>query len=138
MRRALIYLNLYGCEAVRHKGKNSLKTQILHFLPVFALGSVCQGCVKAWFRPEPDGFSAYMPEWLMHLSFSRSMAGFNKAKFFLVSNVIWNQLHVFWQALCCCLYWGKPSKNHEDDFGESYFPRSIWIYQVSPEISASR
>ena len=37
MRRALIYLNLYGCEAVRHKGKNSLKTQILHFLPVFAL-----------------------------------------------------------------------------------------------------
>ena len=25
MRRALIYLNLYGCEAVRHKGKNSLK-----------------------------------------------------------------------------------------------------------------
>jgi hypothetical protein len=37
MRRALMYLNLYGCEAVRHKGKNSLKTQILHFLPVFAL-----------------------------------------------------------------------------------------------------
>ena len=27
MQRALMWLNLYGCEAVRHKLKNSLKTQ---------------------------------------------------------------------------------------------------------------
>ena len=27
MQRALLHLNLYGCEAVRHKRKNSLKTQ---------------------------------------------------------------------------------------------------------------
>ena len=46
MRRALIYLNLYGCEAVRHKGKNSLKTQILHFLPVFALMSDSLTAIK--------------------------------------------------------------------------------------------
>jgi hypothetical protein len=32
-------LNLYGCEAVRHKVKNSLKTQKTHFLPVFELMS---------------------------------------------------------------------------------------------------
>ena len=29
--------NLYGCEAVGHKLKNSLKTQKMHFLPVFEL-----------------------------------------------------------------------------------------------------
>jgi hypothetical protein len=31
--------NLYGCEAVGHKLKNSLKTQKMHFLPVFELMS---------------------------------------------------------------------------------------------------
>jgi hypothetical protein len=37
MQRALMYLNLNGCEAVRRKLKNSLKTQKMHFLPVFEL-----------------------------------------------------------------------------------------------------
>ena len=37
MRRALIWLNLCGREAVRHKLKNGLKTQKMHFLPVFEL-----------------------------------------------------------------------------------------------------
>ena len=37
MRRALIWLNLYGHEALRHKLKNGLKTQKMHFLPVFEL-----------------------------------------------------------------------------------------------------
>jgi hypothetical protein len=31
----LTWLNLYGCEAVRHKPQNSLKTPKMHFLPVF-------------------------------------------------------------------------------------------------------
>ena len=35
--RILFWLNLYGCEAVRHKLKNSLKTQKRHFLSVFEL-----------------------------------------------------------------------------------------------------
>ena len=35
MRRALMGLNLYGREAARHKLKNGLKTQKMHFLPVF-------------------------------------------------------------------------------------------------------
>jgi hypothetical protein len=39
MQRALIWLNLYGCEAVRHKPQNSLKTPKTHFLPVFELMS---------------------------------------------------------------------------------------------------
>ena len=39
MRSPLMYLNLSGREAVWHKGKNSLKTQKMHFLPVFALMS---------------------------------------------------------------------------------------------------
>ena len=39
MRRALVWLNLYGREAVRHKLKNGLKTQKMHFLPVFQLMS---------------------------------------------------------------------------------------------------
>ena len=34
-----MWLNLYGCETVRHKLKNGLKTQIMHFLPVFELMS---------------------------------------------------------------------------------------------------
>ena len=37
MQRALVWLNLYGRGAVRHKLKNSLKTQKMHFLPVFEL-----------------------------------------------------------------------------------------------------
>ena len=37
MRRALMWLNLYGCEAVQRKLKNSLKTQKMHFLPIFEL-----------------------------------------------------------------------------------------------------
>ena len=37
MRRALVWLNLYGREDVRHKLKNGLKTQKMHFLPVFEL-----------------------------------------------------------------------------------------------------
>ena len=37
MQRALMLFNLYGCEAVRCKHKNSLKTQKIHFLPVFEL-----------------------------------------------------------------------------------------------------
>ena len=36
MQRALMRLNLYGREAVRHRRKNSLKTPTMHFLPVFA------------------------------------------------------------------------------------------------------
>ena len=39
MQRALVWLNLYGCEAVRHKLKNSLKTRRMYFLPVFELMS---------------------------------------------------------------------------------------------------
>jgi hypothetical protein len=39
MQRALMYLNIYGREAVRRKRKNSLKTQKMHFLPVFELTS---------------------------------------------------------------------------------------------------
>ena len=37
MRRALMWLNVYGHEAVRSKLKNSLKTQKKHFLSVFEL-----------------------------------------------------------------------------------------------------
>ena len=39
MQRALVCLNLYGCEAVWHKLKNTLKTPKMHFLPVFELMS---------------------------------------------------------------------------------------------------
>ena len=39
MQRALTWLNLYGCEAVRHNPKNSLKTPKRHFLPIFELMS---------------------------------------------------------------------------------------------------
>jgi hypothetical protein len=39
MPRALMLLNLYGCEAVQHKLKNCLKTQKMYFLPVFELMS---------------------------------------------------------------------------------------------------
>ena len=39
MQRALMWLDLYGCEAVQRKLKNSLKTQKMHFLPVFELTS---------------------------------------------------------------------------------------------------
>ena len=39
MWRALVWLNLYGCEAVRHKLKNGLKTQKRHFLAVLDLMS---------------------------------------------------------------------------------------------------
>ena len=35
MLRALVWLNLYGREAVQHKLKNSLKTPKMHFFPVF-------------------------------------------------------------------------------------------------------
>ena len=37
MQRALIFLNPCGREAGRHKLKNGLKTQKMHFLPVFEL-----------------------------------------------------------------------------------------------------
>ena len=39
MRRALVWLNVYGREAVRHKLWNSQKTQKMYFLPVFELMS---------------------------------------------------------------------------------------------------
>ena len=39
MQKALMQLNLYGCEAVRHKLKNGLKTQKMHFLPLIELMS---------------------------------------------------------------------------------------------------
>ena len=41
MRRAFVWLNLYGREAVRHKLKNGLKTQKRHFLAVLDLMSDC-------------------------------------------------------------------------------------------------
>ena len=37
MQRALMWLNLYGSGAVRRKLKKGLKTQKMHFLPVFEL-----------------------------------------------------------------------------------------------------
>jgi hypothetical protein len=37
-----LWLNLYGCEAVQCKLKNSLKTQKMHFLPVTTLFDPCQ------------------------------------------------------------------------------------------------
>ena len=39
--RALVWLNLYGREAVTHKLKNSRKTQKIHFLSAFELRSDC-------------------------------------------------------------------------------------------------
>ena len=39
IRSPLMQLNLCGREAVGYRGKNSLKTQKMHFLPVFALTS---------------------------------------------------------------------------------------------------
>ena len=39
MGRAAMWLNLFGREAVRHKLKNGLKTQKMHFLPVLELMS---------------------------------------------------------------------------------------------------
>ena len=39
MQRALVVLNLCGCEAVWYKLKNTLKTPKMHFLPVFELMS---------------------------------------------------------------------------------------------------
>ena len=39
MRRALILLNPFGRKAGQHKLKNGLKTQKMHFLPVFELTS---------------------------------------------------------------------------------------------------
>ena len=39
MQRALIWLNVYGREAVRHKLKNCRKTQKIHFQPVLELMS---------------------------------------------------------------------------------------------------
>ena len=44
MRRALVWLNLYGHEAVRCKLKNSLKTQKMHFLPVFEANEIFERC----------------------------------------------------------------------------------------------
>ena len=41
-----MWLNLYGFEAVRHKLKNSLKTQKMHFLPVFELEKPVKGHVR--------------------------------------------------------------------------------------------
>ena len=41
MRRALILLNPYGHEAVRHKLKNGQKTPKMHFLTVFELMVFC-------------------------------------------------------------------------------------------------
>ena len=37
MWRALIWLNVYGCEVVWHELKNGLKTQKMHFYPFFEL-----------------------------------------------------------------------------------------------------
>jgi hypothetical protein len=37
MQRALMWLNLYGREAIRHKLKKGLKTQKMLFLPVLEL-----------------------------------------------------------------------------------------------------
>ena len=39
MRMALMWLNLYGCEALRHKPQKIIKTPKMHFLPVFELMS---------------------------------------------------------------------------------------------------
>jgi hypothetical protein len=39
MQRALILLNIYGREAVRHKLKKGRKTLKMHFLPVLELMS---------------------------------------------------------------------------------------------------
>ena len=49
MRRALIWLNPYGHGAVRHKLKNCLKTQKMHFLPVFELMS--DSLTAIWVEP---------------------------------------------------------------------------------------
>ena len=35
----MMWLNLYGCEAVRHKLKNGQKTPKIHFFPVLGLMS---------------------------------------------------------------------------------------------------
>ena len=53
MRRALMLLNLYGHEALRHKLKNGLKTQKMHFLPVidFMLDSIMVIKVEPHQRP---------------------------------------------------------------------------------------
>ena len=46
MRRALMWLNVYGHEAVRSKLKNSLKTQKMHFLSVFELTSDSRSTIQ--------------------------------------------------------------------------------------------
>jgi hypothetical protein len=50
-----MWLNLYGCEAVRHKLKNDLKTQKVHFLPVFGhMSDQSQKNIENWGCPEND------------------------------------------------------------------------------------
>ena len=51
MRRALVWLNLYSCEAVQQKLKNSLKTPKMHFLPVFELMSDSLTIHIGWATP---------------------------------------------------------------------------------------
>ena len=55
-----MWLILYGRDAVRHKPKNSLKTQKMHFLPVFEHQSILHiqkfsgKNIENWRSPEND------------------------------------------------------------------------------------
>ena len=62
-----MWLNLYGREAARHKVKNGLKTQKMHFLPVLELMSDSLTAIKF----EPDQCPLHQSILLIHEIFTK-------------------------------------------------------------------
>ena len=71
MRRALVWLNLYSCEAVQQKPQNSLKTPKMHFLPVFELMSDSLTATKVETNQCPSHQSILLTQGPIHENFMK-------------------------------------------------------------------
>ena len=71
MQRALVCLNFWGCEAVWHKLKNTLKTPKMHFLPVFELMSDSLTATKVETNQCPSHQSILLTQGPIHENFMK-------------------------------------------------------------------
>ena len=111
MGRAMVWLNLYGREAVRHKLKKGLKSQKMHFLTVFELMSdslttilvephQCPSHQSILLTQEPihEIFEKYI--FILWLAELENKVVFESAVliFCFISISQWKQVKVYWLA----------------------------------------
>ena len=131
MQRALVCLNFWGCEAVGHKLKNTLKTPKMHFLPVFELMSDSLTATKVETNQCTSHQSILLTQGPIYEIFTKNIQNWQswKTQFFWVGHFEFEIFYMVWTKI-----WRLPwvlkithanLYQHHCIFIEQIFPPSL-------------